>query len=208
MRKKFNDKEINLSVLDKLEGKTVSLAASVQYLDLILKIKKYLESKGKKVIIKQGSFHKAQVLGCQSFAFDSKADILLLLADGKFHAINNAVELSREIFIFNTKTIEKITKEEIEKIKARTKAKISKFLMNDKIGLIISSKPGQRYNNYIEIEKKLENKGKQVYLFEADNINPQELENFPIEIWINTACPGLSSDSSKILNLRDVVNYI
>ena len=33
-----------------------------------------------------------------------------------------------------------------------------------------------------------------------DNINTSELENFPIDIWINTACPGLALDSSKIID--------
>ena len=121
-RRKFN-KNVDLSLLDKLPGKTISLAATIQYLDLIPKIKKYLESKGKKVIIKQGAHYPGHILGCQPQAFDKTCDSLLLLADGKFHGINNSVSLNKELYIYSTKKIEKITKQDIDKANQKTKAK-------------------------------------------------------------------------------------
>ncbi|MAH49413.1 hypothetical protein CMI37_26560 [Candidatus Pacearchaeota archaeon] len=207
-RRKF-PKNIDLSPLDKLKGKKISLAATIQYLDLVPLVKKYLEKKSKKVIIKPGAAYKAHVLGCNSNAFDKKADTLLLLADGKFHAINNALQLDKELHIYNTKNIEKITKQEINKIKQKTKAKQAKFLSYNIIGLLTSTKPGQHHKGIYNIKKKIQKLNKKAYIFQSNDINIAELENFPqIKIWVNTACPGLALDSSKIINLQDVAEFL
>lgn len=208
-RKKFNVSEIDLSLLDKLPGEKISLAATVQYLDLIPKVKLYLESKGQKVIIKKGAFYDAHVLGCQPQAFDKSADALLLLADGKFHALNNAVQLQKEIYVFTTKTLEKITRQDIEALNKKTKTKVSKFLSYNIIGLIVSTKTGQTCRNMQEIKNKLISLGKKPYVFEADAINSQELDNFPnIKIWVNTACPGIAMDDERVVNLEDVSGFL
>lgn len=210
MRKKANESGIDFSKLDKLPNKNeISLAATIQYLDLIPLVKKYLESKGKKVIIKKSAFHKGQILGCNSNAFDKSADTLLLLADGKFHAINNALQLEKEIYIFTTKTLERVTQKEIDEIKKRTESKKKKYLMSKQIGLLYSTKFGQQHKNIFAIKNKIEKTGKQVFIFEADNLDLNELENFPqIKLWINTACYGLSMDNPNILNLQEIMEFL
>ena len=208
-RRKFNDSEINLKVLDNLPGKTISLAATIQYIGLIPKIKDYLEKKGKKVIVKKGAKYKGHVLGCNSNALDKNADTIILITDGRFHAINNAIQLQREISVFNTKTLEKVTKEEIDLYNNRTKAKKAKFLSSNHIGLLISNKPGQKAKNIGKIKKQIEKLEKKVYIFESNNISMGELENFPnIDIWINTACFGLARDDSRIINLSDIIEFL
>ncbi len=207
-RKKFNNKDINFSELNRFKGKTISIASTVQYLDFIPKIKQYFEKNNQKIIIKQGAYYKAHVLGCNPLAFDKNADIFLLLADGKFHALNNAVLLGKEIYVFNLKTLDKVTTKEIEKIKLRTIAKQKKFLSSDKIGLLVSTKIGQKYKQIKKLKQKTQKLNKQVYVFESDKINLQELENFPIQIWINTACPGLGIEDPRVVNLRDVLEFI
>lgn len=207
--------KIDFSPLDNLiknkKPKSISLAATIQYLDLIPKIKKYLESKKINVVLKQGAFYKAQVLGCNSNAFDKKADLLLLITDGKFHAINNAIQLQKEIFIFtpNKNSIEKITQEEIKKEIEKIKLKKNKFLNSNTVGLLVSSKHGQHYDNIENIKNKIKQLKKQVYVFQSNNINTDEFENFPqIKIWINTACPGIQRDNNKIINLKDILEFI
>ncbi len=209
MRKKFDLNEIDFSVLDSLDGKTISLAATIQYLDLIQPVKEYLESKGKEVILKKGAFYEGHVLGCNPRAFDKKADTLLLLTDGKFHALNNAINLEKEILVFNTKTLEKVSQEEIDKALKKIEAKKKKFLMSNIIGLILSSKPGQRSKQISKIKKNIEKTGKKVFVFESNNIGVGELENFPeIQIWVNTACYGLGLDDSKIVNYSDMAEFL
>lgn len=205
-RKKF--KNINLEQLNKFSKKTISIAATVQYIDLIPQIKKYLEKKNNRIILKKGAYHKSQVLGCNPSAFDKSADILLLIADGKFYAKNNAIKLDKELYIFNSKTLEKITKQDIAKYQNKIKNKINKFFHFKKIGLIVSTKTGQQYNKATELKKKIEELDKDVYIFQTDTIALSELENFPqIKIWINTACYGLALDSNNILNYQDILKF-
>ena len=208
-RKKFQDKDINLKILDNLPGKTISLAATNQYLDLIPKIKTYLETQNKKVITKKGAYHKAHVLGCNSSAFDKTADTLLLITDGKFHAINNAIQLQKEITVFSGQTLEQVTQEDIGNHNKRTLAKKKKFLLAETVALIVSTKYGQHQKTIQKIKIKIQNKNKKVYIFEANNINKSEFENYPqIKIWINTACSGLARDDPKIINLSDITEFL
>ncbi|NPE27056.1 hypothetical protein HNV12_03575 [Methanococcoides sp. SA1] len=208
-KKKFDESKINYSLLDNLPGKTISIAATIQYIDLIPKIKSYLESQGKKVIIKQGAHHKAHILGCNSQALDSKADTVLIITDGKFHAINNAIQLQKEVHIFNTITLDKITLEEIESHNKKLEAKQKKFLLVDQVGLILSTKHGQHHKQIEKIKIKIEKLDKKAYIFEANNINTSEFENFPqIQLWVNTACFGLARDDPRIVNLQDIQQFL
>ncbi|MBU2576809.1 MAG: diphthamide synthesis protein [Nanoarchaeota archaeon] len=219
-RRKFKDSDIQLKLLDKLPGKTISLAATIQYIGLIPKVKKYLESKGKEVTIKKGAYYEGHVLGCNSSALDSSSDTRLIITDGKFHAMNNAIQLQKEIYIFTTKTLEKIEQKEIDEYNKKTETKKKKFLMAKNIGLLVSTKHGQHlgrgsrapegYQKAIQkIAEKIEKSGKEVYLFEANNIDTSEFENFPqIQMWVNTACFGLARDDMRIINLADVLEFL
>ena len=101
-RQKFNLNNVNLNALDKLPIGTISLAATVQYLDLVNPVKDYLEKQKRKVILKKGAYYNCHVLGCNPNAFDKKSEILLLLCDGTFHALNNAIQLNKEIYVFDS----------------------------------------------------------------------------------------------------------
>lgn len=81
-----------------------------------------------------------------------------------------------------------------------------KFLKAKKIGILISTKAGQ-YNlkKAFEIKKKF--KDKEYYYFISDEIKLDELEDFNfIDVFINTACPGIFYDKSNktILNMEEV----
>jgi len=207
-KKKVSGKE-DFSALDSLEGKTISLSGIIQYLNFIFPIKIYLESKGKKVILSKGAFHKGHIIGCNPSAFDKKADTLLLLADGKFHATNNALILDREVFVFNLNKLEKLSFQDLERYKTKTKVKKTKFLSANKVGLIVSTKRGQNFKRIENIVNRIERLNKEVFVFETDNINLDELGNFSdIQIWINTACYGLGLDDPIVINLQDILEFI
>lgn len=208
-KRKFKESQINLSLLDTLPGETISLAATIQYIDLIPKIKSHLESLGKKVIIQQGAHHKAHVLGCNSTALDKASDTILMITDGKFHAINNAIQLQREITVFSGQTLEQVTQEDIDTHNKKTLAKQKKFLLSDTVALILSSKHGQHHKGIEKIKAKIKTLNKSVYIFESNNINTSEFENFPqIQLWINTACYGLARDDPRIVNLADIAEFL
>ena len=208
-KKKFKDSEIKYNLLDNIKGKTIALAATIQYIGLIPKVKSYLESKGKKVIIKQGAYYKGHILGCNSSALDKSSDAFLIITDGIFHAMNNAIQIQKEIYVFTTRTLEKIEQKDIDTHNKKTLTKQKKFLAAKTIGLLVSTKLGQHQKSIHVIKSKIEKIDKNVYVFESNNINMSEFENFPqIQMWVNTACFGLARDDMRIINLSDILEFI
>lgn len=208
-RRKFKDSDINLPLLKSLEGKTISVVATIQYIGLIPKVKSYLESLGKKVTIKSGPHQKGHVLGCNSIAIDKNSDTILMITDGKFHAINNAIQVQKPIHVFSGLTLEKVTQEDLDSYNKKILAKQKKFLLSTTVALILSTKHGQAHKQISKIKTKIEKLEKKVYIFESNNINTNEFENFPqIQIWINTACFGLARDDPRIINLQDIMKFI
>lgn len=191
-RKLSLDKE-KLRELEKLIPSTIYIAYSIQYKELAEKVRK--ELKNKKIL----GF--SQILGCSKLETDAEA--ILLIGSGRFHALNLAISSGKEVCIFPE--LSKIEKSEIEKINLREKGKYAKFLLADRIGVLVSTKPGQdNLTLALKIKKQIESKDKKVYLFITDNINVSEIENFPIDLWVNTACPGLSRDSNKVIDYSKI----
>ena len=115
--------------------------------------------------------------------------------------------LGKDVYILNPfdGKISRLDKKKIEIYKKRKKGAMIKFLSGKNIGVLVSTKPGQKYPlKQLEfLEKKY--KDKKFYFFITDNIDFNQLENFPfIDSWINTACPRLEEDFSlvNILELR------
>ncbi len=189
-KRKLNDAEnINFDALPK----QVFLAYSIQYKKLAEKVRKKL---GKRVV----GF--SQVLGCSQLK--SKHPILLI-GSGRFHALQLALQ-GNMVYILEDK-IRKLQEKEVEKFKARRKTALSRFLFSSKIGILVSYKPGQeKLESALKLKRKLKKQGKDATLFLADNININELENYDIESWVNTACPALLLDSLKtrILNIEEL----
>jgi diphthamide biosynthesis enzyme Dph1/Dph2-like protein len=208
VRKKFDFDKIDFGLLDGFEG-SVSLGATIQYLELMEKVKEYLENRGVKVIIKKGPVYDGQVLGCNPMALDASLDNILLVTDGKFHAYNNAIKIKKEISVFNGESLEKVTQKEIDKELAKIKGKQSKFLMETVVGLLVTTKEGQHYPNFEKLKKQIEEKGKKVFVFVGDSLSSNELDNFPeIKVWVNTGCYGIGFDDNRIVSLYDLEEFL
>jgi len=197
---KLKDSEdFNLPALEIAKlPKTLFLAYSIQYKSLAQKIKTQLE----KNKIKIDSF--VQVLGCSKI--NTKYPVLLIGA-GRFHALNLYLQ-SSEVYILENNKIAKISKEEIQKLENKRRAALLKFLSAESIGILVSSKPGQENMNVaIKLKEKLTSEGKKAYIFISNNIDIAQFENFQIDSWVNTSCPGLSYDNSNILNYSQIPNF-
>ncbi|MBU1136248.1 MAG: diphthamide synthesis protein [Nanoarchaeota archaeon] len=186
----------NMGNLKKLPKK-LHILYSIQYKNLAEKIKKDLEKQNFKIL----GFE--QVLGCSKIK--PRAE-LLLIGSGKFHALNIAFSTSKQVYIYSCGKLEKISKQEIENFKIKQKTKLSKFYASDNIGLLVSTKPGQKFKDSEKLKKDLEKEfpNKNFHIFLSNIININELENFQIDFWINTACPGLELDSNNIINYEDI----
>lgn len=148
----------------------------------------------------------SQILGCANLKTD--ADAILLIGSGRFHALEMALMTGKEVYILEHNALSKIAQEEINKLLKIRQGQLKKFLAADTVGIVISLKPGQcNYKLADAFARKLEKKGKTPFLFIADSIDLNEFKNYPIQVWINTACPGLELDNG-MLNLRDVEKYL
>jgi len=176
--------------------KNLAIVYSIQYKDIADEIKKILSKKHK---ITQF----IQILGCSKPKFPKETKSILLISSGRFHAISLASKNKIPVYILESNKLKKISKEQIDSMKRKNKASYVKFLNAQKIGILISTKPGQEnFKKAIILKNKLKNKDS--YLFISNEINSREFENFPeIQSWINTACPRLDFDSS-IINIDKI----
>ena len=145
-----------------------------------------------------------QVLGCSKPKIPKQTQVILLISDGKFHAISLALETNLPVYIYNNQTLEKISQKQIDSMRKSQKSAYVNYLNANSVGILISTKPGQQnLNKALNLSKQLKNK--EVYLFICNNIDIKEFENFPqIQSWVNTACPRIDMASSKIVNSRDI----
>jgi len=210
-RKRFDKLGAELKELDSIEYGKIGLLASVQYTTIIGSIKKELEKRGKKVLMSKTLKYPGQILGCDisaASAIRDEVDAFLLIGSGRFHAYNVAV-LGKPVMIWQPGSkISIFPADEIEKLNLRKKAMIARFIASDKIGVLVSTKPGQqRLDAALKVKKMLEKKGKEVFLFISDTIQKNELENFKIDVWINTACPSLIHDLPNTINLDAIKDF-
>jgi 2-(3-amino-3-carboxypropyl)histidine synthase len=161
------------------------IATTIQYKNFL----KFLKTKNKGVI-----------LGCNVKIVEKfTGNIILFIGDGVFHALmlkKNYPE--KKVIVINPLNLKKkeIKKSDIKKFMFREAIAADKLKNAKNVGVIISTKPGQsKLEKAIELKKDLVNKGKNVYLFLCETINPDEFLNFPkLDVLINTACPRLALD--------------
>lgn len=194
----LKNQEFNLSESDinKLPKK-IFLAYSIQYRELALKIKKQLEKNNIKITQFQ------QVLGCSKI---NTKEPVLLIGTGEFHAMNLFLQVPA-VYIIADNQIKQIPSSKIDSLRAKRKSSLIKYLNATNIGILVSTKPGQeQLGKAIKLKERLKKKGKQAYIFLSNNININEFENFGINSWVNTACPGLSFDNPDIINYNELSN--
>ena len=200
-KKSFENINIDFS---RLPGK-IGLLYTIQYSPLFEKIKMQMEKAGKKVFIGKSSLQPGQIIGCNlsnALEIEKNIDCFVLLTSGKWHGISLALSTDKPIYIIEEGNLRQISPEEIEILKKKRKAALSKFILAEKIGIIVSTKPGQnRLSDALKIKNELIKKNKEVFLFISDCISKNELENFKIDSWLNTACPGIVFDIPNIINL-------
>ena len=182
----------------KIKGK-LGLITTAQFLQQLPKAKKVLKN----------SIIAGQILGCNVSAAEkikNKVNAFLYIGSGKFHPIQAAIKTNKPVYIANPNTNEfsKISKEEIERKKREQKGKLLRFLSSEKLGILVSTKPGQNnLKKALSLQKKLK---KESFIFMFNTLNIEELENFrDIDCWINTACPRI--EGKKIINMDVVPNF-
>ncbi len=187
------------SGISAIAHKKIGLVATIQHLGALSKIKDILEDNGKEVFVGKSTRmkHKGQVLGCNAGAAEAvedEVDCFLTLASGKFHALGVAKKVQKPVFLANLDTgkIESMDKEKLLFEKKRI-MKLEKLKDAKNIGILVSTKKGQ-LGNTDDIEKKLEQEGKKVWILAMDYISPEKILGMKLDALVNTACPRIEED--------------
>lgn len=202
--------------LIKILPETIALFTTSQYIHCIDDWIKQLNKSGIKVELLKPKhcFRKGQILGCSIEKLETKANKFLVISTGLFHAKALLLNNKKSVIVLNpyTKKFTVLSPDSIKQLRLWKKANLKAFLHSKRIGIIITTKPGQRLmqTNLNEIRKlKQQFKDKKFYMFLADTITPRELENFPnIECWLNTACPRIIEDFYEDVELRQKFRII
>jgi 2-(3-amino-3-carboxypropyl)histidine synthase len=110
-----------------------------------------------------------------------------------------------EVYLLEGKKVVKISKSEVEKIRVKRKVALMKFLKGDRIGILVSTKPGQaQLDKAIGLKKRFLKEGKEAWIFVCDNVDVGQFENFNIDSWVNTSCSGLANDNSDVVNFNEL----
>ncbi len=175
----------------------IAVVYSVQYEKQAREIRKLLKSK-------YNVTKFAQVLGCSKPNFPNSTKAVILIGDGKFHAISLASETKLPIYLYEGDKLIKISDKEINDLEKRQKAVYLKFLNSNKVGILVSTKFGQQnIAKAFYLKNKLD---KNSYILIGDLISASEFENFGLDVYINTACPRLDMESNLVINSDKLIS--
>lgn len=206
-------------IINSLPDKLV-VFTTIQLINSLPGIINQLHSKGKKpfVVKTNHTRHEGQLLGCNiesHTTYTNKPfDAFLYIGDGLFHPKALAWKNEgKKVFSYDpfSENFSEIKSEDTERIKKKHKAALSKFLISKKIGVLITTKPGQ-FMLKKALKLKEQYNEKEFFFFLDNTYNFDSLEDFPfIESWVNTACPRIGFDDSirlskAIINIDDLLN--
>jgi 2-(3-amino-3-carboxypropyl)histidine synthase len=190
--------EIPDNVIEQLKAlpqKTVAIFSSVQFKKALDSLEAALKKQGKEINQKQ------IILGCSEIK--SEAELNIFIGSGKFHPkalSGNVLQIDIERGEIYDLTCE-IKREEMKRF-----ARLEKLKDAKKVGILLSTKPGQYYKDYGELKARLEGGGKEAQIIALNEITDEKLMGLDFDCFINTACPRILDSPFKkpIINLRDI----
>ncbi|MFP4051831.1 MAG: diphthamide biosynthesis enzyme Dph2 [Thermoplasmata archaeon] len=184
---------------DLLKGR-VALYSSVQYLDHLEKMKTELIKRDYEVLIDEGDSrikYPGQVLGCNYSVKVEDAESHLYVGTGNFHPLGLSISLGREVIKLNPLTGDiDILEDEKDQLLRKRFGLITLAENADKIGIIVSTKSGQRR---IELARQLKDKlPEKCTISEFDEVTPDLVDSLGWDCAVCTACPRIAlGDSSN-----------
>jgi len=209
--------ELPKSFIDKLPEK-VAIFTTIQFMNSLEPIMKQINDSGREALVfKTGhTRHHGQILGCNVQKAEDYAkedfDAFVYVGDGLFHP--KALLWKNEdmtVYAFDPFTEKEyiVDKEDMKKIIGKHKGALATFYASTKVGVLVTTKPGQMLLKRAQ-ELKDEYPEKEFYYFIDNTIDFNSLEDFPfIDVWVNTACPRIGFDDSikiskPIINMEEV----
>lgn len=188
--------EKNFDKLKKYEK--IGLVTSVQFVHMMEPVRKWLETRGKKVFSAKHQQYEGQMLGCRVGAgklVEDKVDCFLCIGAGKFYGLGLTLETDKPVLNLDIE-MNKIhdmeeTKRKIQKITAWN---LSALKDARRVGLLVSWKRGQMFGSPFIVKKKLEKQGKEVFIFAMDEFSIPKLEGLKVDAMISFGCPRIATD--------------
>jgi len=215
--------ELDAKALGKLKKfKTLAVYAAVQFSSGLQSILAQLKKECITVVSSKPARTKEQfqILGCdvyhENMHLQENVDAYLYIGDGRFHPLalvfQQRGQKFKEVFMYDpiANALAILTEKDIDAILKKEKASLKLFLMKRRIGVLLTTKPGQlQFKASLALLKKYPEK--EFYFFLDNTLNSKNFENFPfIEVWVNTACPRIGLDDAvymkqPLINLMDAL---
>ena len=201
-----SDADVDDSILGLLSGlpERIGLLATIQYLDLIPKVKSILEKSGRKVFVGTGDrriAYPGQVLGCNCSSAEAvldDVDAFLFIGEGDFHPLAAAFGIKKDVIVLNPVTSEVRSMAEVrDRILRKRFAAIQTAKNAQSFLVIVCSKVGQNRSEEADraIEK-IRSHGLKAYKAILEEITPLSLISYRVDAYVNTACPRVAMDDS------------
>jgi 2-(3-amino-3-carboxypropyl)histidine synthase len=197
----------------------VALATTVQHAHQLGEVADALRAAGKEPYTGKGGGKTpldGQVLGCMyaaATAVPAEVDGFLFVGGGNFHPLGLALSSGKPVVIANpyNGTVTPLGDSELMQLAKRRAAAIAYAKNAKRIGILVSSKPGQAAMEMARgVRDKLNARGISAFLIYLDEVKPQTLENFSeADAFVDTACPRIALDgvpgvARPILTLPEV----
>jgi 2-(3-amino-3-carboxypropyl)histidine synthase len=211
------DVELPEELLERLPDR-VAVFTTIQLIDNLEDFTEQIEDTGREtVVLKTGhTRNKGQILGCNVQPWQEYSDIdfedFVYIGDGMFHP--RALmwkNKDKKVHGYNpfNETTYTIDSGEVERIRKQYHAAISTFHLKDKIGVLVTTKPGQMLlRRAMELQD--EYPEKEFFYFVDNTYDFSMLDDFNfVDVWVNTACPRISFEDSikmeaPIVNMEDI----
>lgn len=180
----------------------IGLLTTVQHVGMLPKIKEWLESRGKEVLIGRGDARikfEGQVLGCNITSVEpitGRVDQFLYIGSGDFHPLSVAIESDKPVLVLDPLMNEV---REIGDLKDRILrqrfAAITRASEASKFLVLVSTKAGQmRMDLARELKRKAEARGRSAEIVLLEEFHPDRLMPYDADAYVSTACPRIAID--------------
>ena len=201
-----SDADVDDSILGSLSTLpgSIGLLATVQYLGLIPKVRRILESSGRSVHVGVGDSricHPGQVLGCNCSAAEAVNDDVegfLFIGEGDFHPLAAAFGMEKQVLVLNPVSGEvRDMAEKRDRILRRRFAAIQGARDAQSFLVIVCSKVGQDRSELADgIVGLLRSHGRTAFKVVIEEVNPTALMSYQVDAFVNTACPRIAMDDA------------
>ena len=189
--------------LQSLRGQRIGLITTVQHVHKLEGVREILEQNGKTCLIGEGDSkiaYSGQVLGCNFSAArvegveGEKCDEYLYIGSGNFHPLGVTLATKKRVIIADP-LMNEVREADHTLIMRQRSAVIAKSYDANVFGIIVSTKNGQNRMELADQLKELAKKhDKTAHILSMDLITPDQLLQFKVDAFVNTACPRLAVD--------------